>query len=164
MRRALDLLYLSAGVAAALCLAAIAVLILAQTVGRVLGFSVPSANELAGFCVAASTFLALAHTLNHGGHIRVRVLIEHLPAGTARALEILCVAVALSMSAYASWWAVDLVRGSIAYGDVSPGLLAVPLWIPQSAMAAGLAVFTLSLADNLARMLRGKPPLYAEDG
>ncbi|MDZ7810157.1 MAG: TRAP transporter small permease subunit [Arhodomonas sp.] len=64
-------------------------------------------------------------------------------------------AVALAMSAYASWWAVDLVRGSIAYGDVSPGLLAVPLWIPQSAMATGLAVFTLSLADNLARMLRG---------
>ncbi|MDZ7810156.1 MAG: TRAP transporter small permease subunit [Arhodomonas sp.] len=69
--------------AAALCLAAIAVLILAQTVGRVLGFSVPSANELAGFCVAASTFLALAHTLNHGGHIRAQGA-HRAPAGGYR--------------------------------------------------------------------------------
>ncbi|MCS4504885.1 TRAP transporter small permease [Arhodomonas aquaeolei] len=161
MRRLLDALYLVSGVAGAVCLAAIGVLVLAQTAGRLVGVVVPSANELAGFCVAASAFLALAHTLNHGGHIRVRVVLEHLGGCAGRAVEAAALVVALAMSAYASWWAVDLVRGSIRYGDVSPGLLAVPLWIPQTGMAAGLVVFTIALADNLLRVLRGRPPLYA---
>ncbi len=162
MRRFLDTLYLASGVAGAVCLAAIAVLVLAQTGGRLLGVVVPSANELAGFCVAASAFLALAYTFNHGGHIRVRVLIEHVPPRVHHILELLCLVVTLALSAYAAWWTIDLVRGSLRYGDVSPGLVAVPLWIPQAGIALGLVVFTVCLADNLIRLLRGRPPHYAE--
>jgi len=160
MRRFLDRLYFGSGVLAAAALAAIAVLVLAQTVGRLAGVLVPSANELAGYCVAASAFLGLAPTLNHGAHIRVRLLTQALPESLQRWFEGWCLLLALGLSAYAAWFAVDLVLGSWRYGDVSPGLLAVPLWIPQLGVAAGLLVFTVSLADNFLRLVRGRDPLY----
>lgn len=160
MRTLLDRLYLGCGVLAAIFMAAIAALVLSQTIGRLLGIVVPSANELAGFCVAASTFLALAPTLQQGTHIRVSLLTTHVGPRVHRWLEAWSLAVAFVFSAYFAWWAVDLVRGSIRYGDVSPGLLAVPLWIPQLAMAGGLIVFAICLLDNLVRLLRGGRPAY----
>lgn len=165
MRAFLDRLYLASGVLAAAALAAIAVLVLSQTVGRLVGVLVPSANELAGYCVAASAFLGLAPTLNHGVHIRVRIVTQLLPRAVQRWLEGWCLLVGTVLAGFSAWFAIDLVVGSWRYGDVSPGLLAVPLWIPQLGMALGLVVFTLSLVDNLLRLVRGREPFYrvAED-
>jgi len=75
MRATLDLLYKSCGVLAAISLSGIAVLILAQIIGRFFGVLVPSANEIAGFLMAASSFLALAYVFRAGSHIRVTMLL-----------------------------------------------------------------------------------------
>ena len=40
-----------------------------------------------------------------------------------------------------------LVQDSIAFGEVSYGMVPVPLWIPQSAMLAGIALLTLALLE-----------------
>ncbi|MBA1147356.1 TRAP transporter small permease [Ectothiorhodospiraceae bacterium WFHF3C12] len=160
MRRALDALYAGCAVLAAISLAAIAVLVLAQSVGRLIGVVVPSANELAGFCVAASAFLALAPTLRQGVHIRVTLVIGQLPDRVRHWLEIWCLAAALAMACFAAYWTVDLVVGSYRFGDVSPGLLVIPLWMPQSAMALGLVVFAICLLDILIELLRGRTPVY----
>src|SRR5699024_8441698 len=71
MRKFLDGLYVGSGVLAALFMILIVSVILTKIVGRMFGFLVPSASEIAGFSVAASAFLALAPTLQHGAHIRV---------------------------------------------------------------------------------------------
>jgi hypothetical protein len=43
------------------------------------------------------------------------------------------------------------------YNDVSPGIVAVPIWIPQMSMPLGLIVFTIALADTIiAIILRDK--------
>ncbi len=55
--------------------------ILAQVVGRLLGFVVPSALELAGFATAGLIFLGLAPTLRAGGHIRVGLASCGFPRG-----------------------------------------------------------------------------------
>ena len=49
-------------------------------VGRLLGFNVPGTDAYAGYCMAAAGFLALAHTLKRGEHIRVTLLLEHCAA------------------------------------------------------------------------------------
>lgn len=161
MRSFLDRLYLASGVLAALFMVAIASVVLAQIVGRFLGFLVPSATEIAGFCVAASTFLALAPTLQHGAHIRVTLVLEHLPPRVHRWVEAWCLAGAFGMSLYFTRWIIDLVLGSIRFHDVSPGLLPIPLWIPQLGMAVGLVIFSVCLLDNLIQVLRtGGEPAY----
>jgi len=161
MRKALDRLYFASGILAALFMVLIATVVLAQIVGRMFGFIVPSASEIAGFSVAASSFLALAPTLQHGAHIRVTLILEQLPERVHRWVEVWCLGVAFALSVYATRWLVDLVAGSIRFGDVSQGLLAIPLWIPQAGMTIGLGIFAIALLDNLVAVLfLGHEPAY----
>lgn len=161
MRRLLGFLYRICETLAALFMAAIALLILAQTIGRQLGFVVPDANELAGYSFAALTFLALAPTLRAGGHIRVSLLISRLPKPLRRGFEVWALGCALGLVLFCTWWTIDLAIGSFRYHDVSPGVLAFPLWIPQAAMAFGLVVMSLCLLESLIDLLRGLPTPYA---
>jgi TRAP-type C4-dicarboxylate transport system permease small subunit len=164
MRPVLDLLYRGCAVLAALSIVAIAVLILAQSIGRLFGILVPSANELAGFCMAAATFLALAPTFRAGGHIRVSLLLAQVPAVWQRVLEVWCLLFAAAVSGYFTWYAADLALTSWRFGDVSPGLVPVPLWIPQAGMAFGLGVLVVAVLDGLAEVLAGRRPGHAGAG
>lgn len=162
MLRLLEGLYRLCGVLAALCLVAICGLVLAQILGRFTGFVVLSANEMAGYLVLASTFLALAPTLRHGTHIRVRLVLERLPEPLQRTCEIVALLLAIGLAGYSTWWVVDLVRDSIAFGEVSPGRLSIPLAIPQSAMALGLGVCFIALIHCLGELLLGRTPAYEQ--
>lgn len=161
MRIALDWLdRLCAGLAA-LAVATICLLTLASSIGRAFGVVVPSANELAGYAMAAASFLALAPTLRAGGHIRVQLLLGALPPAARRWLELWCIAMSLALVGYLAWWSVDLARQSYVFGDVSPGLLPVPLWIPQGLMALGAVTLALGLIEALVDCLRGRTPPHA---
>jgi TRAP-type C4-dicarboxylate transport system permease small subunit len=160
LRAALDALYRASGVLAGFFLVCIAVMTLAQIGGRLLGFAARSYDDFAGFAMAASFFLGLAWTMRCGEHIRVSLLLEHLKGGGRRAMEIACLAVSLFLCGYFAWYTIDMTWTSYQLNDVSQGLVAVPLWIPQLAMALGLLVLAIALADDLLVALRGGVPSY----
>jgi TRAP-type C4-dicarboxylate transport system permease small subunit len=160
MRRFLDWLYTGSGVLAGIFLILIAALSLAQIGGRVLGFDAYSFDDFAGFCMAASSFLGLAHTYRRNEHIRVAILIEHLTGRKRRAMEFMCLAASTFLVGFFAWYATDMMLTSYRFGDVSQGLVAVPLWIPQCGMALGLAIMTIALVDDLLILLRGGKPAY----
>lgn len=164
MRRKLFPLYRGCGVLAALFLVGIAAVLLAQIVGRLFGILVPSANELAGFSMAAATFLALADTLGSGGHIRVSLVIQRLKGRVRRAVELWCLAVGVLLIGYFTIYTIVMVWESYDFGDVSPGLLPVPLWIPQIGMAIGLLGMTAALVEELVHVWRGAVPVYELSG
>ena len=62
MRRLLDRLYRASGALAAVCLAAICVLMLAQSAGREVGILLRGADDVVAWLNAAVVFLALGHT------------------------------------------------------------------------------------------------------
>lgn len=68
--------YLLSGWLSGACIIVITILLLLQIIGRLLGFIVPSAEDFAGFALAASTFFGLAYTFREGGHIRVTLVIQ----------------------------------------------------------------------------------------
>jgi hypothetical protein len=68
--------------------------------------------------------------------------------------------VALFVVAYFAWFAIGMTWFSYTFGDVSQGLIAVKLWIPQSGMAAGLLVLAVALLDDLIVVLRGGEASY----
>ena len=159
-RRCLDALCQSCGALAALLLVAILVLILAQTIGRLVGIIVPSANELAGFSMGAASFLALAPTFRASGHIRVSLLISRI-AGQKRALmEIWALSFALLMVGSLVYFLANDTVLMFQRGRVSPGLLAIPLWIPRAAMAFGTFVLGLVLLNALVDLFCGRPSSY----
>jgi len=175
MRRALNVLYAASGALAAFFVCAIFVVVLAQTLlnladkiakmvsGAPLGLLLPSYAEFAGYFLAAASFLALASTLRAGAHIRVNLLIRHCAPRTRRWVEAWCCALATLLSGYFCYQTVLLTRDSWEYGDVSYGLIAIPIWIPQSAVSLGLVILTVALLDELQRVLRGHPPCYEVD-
>ena len=160
MRRFLDALYLGSGYLAALFLLAIAVLVTAQIVGRLFSFLVPSADDFARLSLAASSFLALAFTLRRGGHIRVSLLLEHLPGSGRRAVEIVCLTMATAISGFFAVYAVDMVHDGIVFPDYTIGLISIPKWIPQIGMAIGIILMFIAFLDDLIAVLRGQPSSY----
>lgn len=172
MRKLLDTVYRASGVSAAACLLAICSIVLLQVganlvdavagwiTGAPIGLVVPSYAEFAGFFLAASSFLALAYSLRAGSLIRVTLVVRHFTGRWRRGVDLWCTAASAVLAGYFSVYTVGLVVESIAFGDVSPGMVPVPLWIPQSAMALGLIVFTIALIDGFIEVLRGAEPSY----
>jgi TRAP-type C4-dicarboxylate transport system permease small subunit len=155
-------LYAGGAVLAAVFLVAIAALTLFQVAGRLLGAAVPDAGELAGYAMAAAIFLSLAHTFRSGGHIRVNLLLTHVRPGLRRGLEYWCLALLAALGALLAWFAVGMVFDSREMGDVSTGMLAVPLWIPQIGMAVGAVLFEIAVLEECVHVLRGNEPRYEQ--
>ncbi|MCC7275256.1 MAG: TRAP transporter small permease [Alphaproteobacteria bacterium] len=160
MRRVLDALYWGSGALACVFMAGIAVMILAQIGGRMTGILVPSADDLSGYSMGASTFFALAYSLRRGGHIRVSLLLQRLPAVPRRWAELWCLSVATAMTGYASWWCTFMAWESYELGDVSAGVVAIPLWMPQLAMCAGVTLLCVAFVDDLVAVIAGRTPSY----
>jgi len=156
MRRALDTLYDAAGYLAALFLAGTLAMVLTGIAGRLLNFHVRGTDSYAGYCMAASGFLALAHTLKRGEHIRVSLVLEHLSAGRRRTLERVALAIATLLALLFAYYSVRLAFQSWQFNDVSTGNDATPLWIPQLAMAAGMSILAVALVDELVLELQGR--------
>ena len=82
MRKTLDFLYDSAAALAALFMVGLLVMVLLSIIGRQLHFNLPGIDAYAGYLMAGTGFLALAHTLKRGEHIRVTLIVSRLgPAG-----------------------------------------------------------------------------------
>ena len=162
-RRLLDGLYDSAAWLAALCMVGLLVMVLLSIVSRELHFMVPGTDAYAGYLMAAAGFLALAHTLKMGEHIRVTLLLSALKGRPRRALEIWALAAASALALLFAWYSARLVWQSWQFDDVSTANDATPLWIPQLAMAAGTAVLAIAFIDELVLELRGKRVAVASD-
>lgn len=173
MRRALTAFYGACGWAGASFIMAICVVVLAQVGFNAadkiaaatglprLGLSVPSYADFTGFFLAAASFLALASTLRSGAHIRVTLLTSRLGPTTGRWAELGALALALAVAAWFAWFTARLVIESWRYGDLSPGIVAVPLWLPQSAMLVGLVALSVALLDEFVAVAQGRSPSYA---
>lgn len=153
IRASLDRLYDIGGVLAALCLIGILVLIVLQMLARWTGEVFPGAPDYAGYLMAAASFLAFAHALNHGAHIRVSLLLNAVSPRLRRWLNIWCFAIGTAVAWYFVWYARKFVYWSWKFKDISQGQDATSLWIPQTAMLAGAVLLAIALTDNLIHLL-----------
>ncbi|PRY95007.1 TRAP-type C4-dicarboxylate transport system permease small subunit [Hasllibacter halocynthiae] len=166
MSRALDALYRGAAVLAACCIAAICLLISAQVLlnagtraGLPLPPTIPSYADFAGYLLAAATFLALPWTLRTGGHVRVNLVTSRLPERAAWAVELVVLAAGTGFAGYATTYAAILAEESRRFGDVSSGIVAIPTWIVQLPMVAGLALLTAALGQSLFETWAARRPV-----
>jgi TRAP-type C4-dicarboxylate transport system permease small subunit len=156
VRKALDSLYDAAGYLAAFFMVGVLAMVLASVVGRMVNFNLRGSDAYAGYCMAAASFLALAHTLKRGEHIRVSLLLERFHGRLRRPLEIWSHAAGTFFCAALAWFSLRLVWLSYQYHDVSQGNDATPMWIPQVAMALGAVVLLVAMADDFVQLLRGR--------
>ena len=156
MRRLLDALYDGAAWLAALFMIGLLAMVLLAIVSRLAHFHVPGTDAYAGYLMAASGFLALAHTLKRGEHIRVTLLLTRLRGGAQRGLEIWALFAATLLSALFAFYSVRLAWQSRAFNDISTSNDATPLWIPQLGMAVGTTILFIAFIDEFVLELRGR--------
>jgi TRAP-type C4-dicarboxylate transport system permease small subunit len=172
MGRILQRLYDICGAVAGGLILCICLLISTQIVlngmGRlapgVLPSTIPSYSDFSGYMLAGATFLALAHTLRAGGHIRVNLVTGRLPERVQFFAEVVVLIIASALVGFIAWFMIALVRESLHYGDVSTGIIPIALWIPQSVAAFGVALFLVSILHTLVDLIvAGKPVLSSPD-
>jgi len=160
LRRFLDRLYAASGALAAVCLASICVLMLAQAVGREFGLLIRAADDITSWLCAAAAFLALGHTFRHGELVRVGLFIDMLRGGTRRAAEVLALVVTALFVGYMAWAVAKFVYESWKFKEVAQGLVKIPIWIPQLCFVFGVLIFLIAVLDELVLVLRNKKPAY----
>jgi TRAP-type C4-dicarboxylate transport system permease small subunit len=160
LRRALDLLYWASGALAAVCLAGICVLMLAQAAGREFGLLIRGADDITAWLCAASAFFALGHTFRHGELVRVGLWLEFLRPAARRWAELSALGITAAFVAYMVWAVTGFVYESWKFKEVAQGLLKVPIWIPQLSFALGATIFLIAVVDELTSVLRNEKPAY----
>ena len=158
MRAFLDSLYRLSGALAAIGMVATLVLVTSGVVTRPLGIYLPGTDDYAGYAMAACGFLALAYTFKHGEHIRVSLVLERAGPRLRAALEWFSLATATAVAAMLAFYALRLVWQSHEFEEISQGVDATPLWIPQLSMAFGSVVLLIALLDDLVMMAMGRAP------
>jgi TRAP-type C4-dicarboxylate transport system permease small subunit len=161
LRRALTriatLMGLLAGWGFVLCAVFIAGEVLARALLRV---STGSTVEISGYMLACGISWGLAHALAQRGHVRIDVLVNHLPRGLRIWLHLAALALLGVLVAFLAKGAWDLVDESLLFGASDISALRTPLAIPQGIWAAGLIVFLLlilaMLVENLLLALAGE--------
>ncbi len=163
IRRLLDGLYFVSGVLAACFMVLIFLLMMALSVGREFAINVPAGDDFAAWSMAAMSFLGLAHTFKSGDMIRVGLVLERLTGRRKQALEVFALVASIAFMIFFAKNAIQLMWDSYRFDDVSQGVIAIPLWIPQSGFALGITLLTIAMIDELVRVCRGLRPSYEKE-
>ena len=158
LRKALDSLFQAAAWLAMASIVATFLMVMSGIVGRLIDVNLRGSDAYAGYFMAASAFLGLAHTLKSGAHIRVTLLLEHVGARAGRWFEVVSYAGGSFLSAIFAWYAVSLSLQSFVLNDISAYADALPLWIPQTSMAIGALLFFVAIVDEFVILLSGRSP------
>lgn len=155
MRRLLDTLFDAAAWLAAAFMVGLLGMVLLSIVSRQMGFHVRGTDAYAGYLMAGCGFLALAHTLKRGEHIRVTLLLHHLSNRARHAMELWALGAGTLLSLLFAIYSVKLAWQSHVFNDISTSTDATPLWLPQLGMAIGAAVLTIACLDEWVLQWRG---------
>jgi TRAP-type C4-dicarboxylate transport system permease small subunit len=162
MRDFLDRLYLLSGYLAGAFMIAIFVLMMVLSAGRPAGLNIPAADDFVSWCMAAMAFLGLAHTFRSGEMIRVGLLIDPLPQRSRHVVEIICLIIGICFIGFFAYYASQLIYDSWRFHEMSQGVIAIPMWIPQIGYAVGLVILLIAFVDEFVHVLRGNPPRYEQ--
>ena len=160
MRRFLDRLYAASGALAAVCLASIGALMLAQAFGREAGVLIRGADDFVAWLCAASAFLALGHTFRKGELVRVGLWLDMLGARSRWVAELFALGLSAVFVGYMLWAVVRFVYQSWQFHEVAQGLITLPIWIPQMSFVIGVVIFFVAVLDELVAVAQHRKPAY----
>jgi len=149
-------LYRLSGYIAAIFLILVATFILTGIASRIFGFYIRGLAEYSGYCMAASSFLALAYTFGEKGHIRITLFLEKVNKNIRRYLELWCLSIATFFSGFLSFYFVKMLMVSFSFQERSEGADEILIWIPQAPVALGSTIFFICILHNFILLILKK--------
>ena len=145
----LKVLYRLSGYFAAFFLVLVAVFILTGIASRIFGFYIRGLAEYSGYCMAASSFFALAYTFYDKAHIRITLFLEKLEGKKRKFTELWCLSVASFFSGFMVFYFIKMTIVSIKFEERSEGADEIFIWIPQTSLALGSLIFFICVFHHL---------------
>ena len=137
--------YKFSGILAAIFLILVAVFILIGISSRIFDFYIRGLSEYSGYCMAASTFFALAYTFSEGGHIRITLFLEKMGGRLKRIFELWCLSISSIFSGFLFFYFSKMLFVSYKFQERSEGADEILIWIPQTSVAIGSTIFFISV-------------------
>jgi TRAP-type C4-dicarboxylate transport system permease small subunit len=159
-RRVLDFIYRMTGALSAICIFLIFALMIVASLARQFNVVISGANDIVAWLCAAAAFFALADSFKHGDFVRVTLLLQTASPPVRRAFELGSLTIAAVVVGYLTWWATVYTYESYVFQDMSIGMVAIPIWIPQISFGIGSWLLLIAVVDELWIVLRGGKPSY----
>lgn len=153
VENALGALIRVALVLSCLCLAAIILIGTIDTTGRLIGRPLTASTEMTEALLAAAIFMALPTVQRQRGHVVVDLLKQSFGARLRHASELISLLIAVFVFYLLARQGLDGGITSARQGEVSAGLLPIPVWIAKCVAAGGLILTALEAARQVVFML-----------
>jgi TRAP-type C4-dicarboxylate transport system permease small subunit len=142
------------GIASALCVLGIIVLILAEILVRTfVGRSTFITEEYAGYLLCWFAFLGMAYTLKADGHIRVNIILSRLGDKGKTVFEVFGALIGMATFGYLTVFVFMLFYDSAVTGVRSMHFSETPLFVPQVVAVLGSALMVLQFGSLIGEKL-----------
>ena len=97
----------------------------------------------------------------YGGDLHTK-RIGSLAGATLGVMTAASLAVAATFVGFMAAWAAIGTYDSWAFGQLADGLVAIPMWIPQSTFVAGSVLLLVAMLDEFVVVMVGDRPTYVQ--
>ena len=156
LNKILKYIYNYSGYIAATFLVLVGIFILSGIISRIFGFYIRGLAEYSGYCMAASSFFALAYTFYDKAHIRITLFLEKLENKKRKITELWCLSIASFFSGFMAFYFIKMTIISIKFEERSEGADEIFIWIPQTTVAIGSLIFFICVFHHFIFSIIGK--------
>jgi TRAP-type C4-dicarboxylate transport system permease small subunit len=133
--------------------------VLARTWGSAVGLPTTRVtDEISGYILVLAATWGLAYTLRTDAHVRIDVLLPHMPPRLRALADRIAWLVMAGFAALFAWRIWILVQDSWETGIRSSTYLLMPLWVPQVILGVGFSLLALAAAVSVVTDLVGPRP------
>ncbi|MDF0750842.1 TRAP transporter small permease [Marinobacter sp. 71-i] len=154
--RALERFNIFMGVASGVAIFLITLIVVADVALRALFRQpIPGATELSTLLMVALVYLGLASVQTTKSNFRMEVLINYLPSGIARILNLLTTLIALVAISIIAWYTTLEALHSLSVKEMSYGAVSFPIYPARTIIAIGFVLLALQLLIDAVFLLVG---------
>jgi TRAP-type C4-dicarboxylate transport system permease small subunit len=149
----------TAGVAASIATGSMLVLIMVEVALRgLLGKSTLFSSDFVSLMLVFLTFFSLGYVLKNDRHIKVDLVITHVPKRIRKYLDLIADLISFLIVLYMIYWSWDMVKSSYQLKETSETVVAIALYVPKAFVPIGLMIFALQfVASFLGKILAPSP-------
>lgn len=149
IKRRLDTFFLWTGYMAGILFALLAFFITYDVLARKWGYAlgIPTTrvtDEISGYIMALAVTWGFAYTLRTDGHVRIDVLLPHLPPRLRRGVDFIALVSTGFLACLFAWKVWTLVLDSWQSDMRSSTYLLTPMWIPQGILGIGFSFLAIA--------------------
>ncbi len=137
----------------------VSLLVVAGVISRfILNHPLHFVEEYSGYLQAMLIFFPLGYVTKHANHLRIDIVIDHLPEGVRRFLEIVNLFIALGVSFFLTAGMLDLAIKSFMTGRRAYSFTATLIWPILAVLCLGLIMFFVQIIAKIITTFTGSGP------